>query len=105
MLFATIIVICTLWVYLDATGKKIGKIPGAGGMFNMSAGAWAAVTMGLWIIGFPAYLINNRSSLIGAASQHPLEVKYRPLKVTVLGVIGALWVLLTLAGAMAPPPA
>ncbi|MEE9611074.1 MAG: hypothetical protein V3W19_07470 [Desulfatiglandales bacterium] len=95
MLFATIIVICTLWVYLDATGKKIGKIPGAGGMFNMSAGGWATVTLGLWIIGFPAYLI-KRSSLIEAASQHPLEVKNRALKATVFGVIGALLMLLTL---------
>ena len=104
VLIVAIIVICSLEVYLDATGKKIGKIPGAGGMFNMSAGAWATVTMGLWIIGFPAYLI-KRSSLIEAASQHPREVKHRALKATVLGVIGALWVLLTLAGAMAPPPA
>lgn len=45
-----------IWVCLDAT-KKIGKIEAAGGMFNVSAGAWAAVTLFLWIIGFPAYLI------------------------------------------------
>lgn len=98
------IVICSLWVYLDARGKKIGKVAGAGGMFNMSAGAWSVVTLLLWIIGFPAYLI-KRSSLIKRASEHPVEVKRRVLKAVILGVIGTLWAFLTFADSLTAPPA
>lgn len=103
VLVIAIIVICALWVYWDATGKKIGKVPAAGGMFNMSAGAWSVVTLLLWIIGFPAYLI-KRSALIERAKGQPVEIKGRGIKMAILAVIGVLWVLLTLAGAVAPPP-
>lgn len=68
-----IVVTSAIWVYLDATKNRIGKIPDAGGMFNMSAGAWATVTLLLWIIGFPSYLIKRRS-LIERAKSHPVEV-------------------------------
>jgi len=103
VLVAVIIVICAVWVYWDATGSKIGKVPGAGGMFNMSAGAWSVVTLGLWIIGFPAYLI-KRSALLERAKGHPVEVRGRLFKMVILAVIGSLLVLMTLAGAIAPPP-
>jgi hypothetical protein len=103
VIVVAIIVICALWVYWDATGNKIGKIPGAGGMLNMSAGAFAAVTMFLWIVGFPAYL-SKRSAMIERAKGQPVEVKGRTLKMAILAVIGGLWVLVTLAGAMVPPP-
>lgn len=98
-----IIVICALWVYWDATGNKIGKVPAAGGVFNMSAGAWSVVTLFLWIIGFPAYLI-KRSALIERAKGQPIEVKGRIVKLLILAIIGGLWVLVTLGGAIAPPP-
>jgi len=103
VLIAVIIVVSALWVYWDATANKIGKIPGAGGLFNMSAGAWSVVTMFLWIIGFPAYLI-KRSTLIERAQNQPVVVSGRIVKMIILAVIGALWVLLTLAGSIAPPP-
>lgn len=91
-LLAAIIVTCALWVYWDATSNRIGKIPGAGGFFNISAGAWSAVTLGLWIIGFPAYLI-KRSALVERAKSQPIEVKGRPVKMAILAVIGGLWLL------------
>lgn len=92
------IIVCTaIWVYLDATKNKIGKIKEAGGMFNMSAGAWSVVTLLLWIIGFPAYLI-KRGALIERAKENPVEVKGRGGKTAVLGIIGGLWVLLALVG-------
>ena len=59
----TVVAITGIWVYLDATKNKIGKIKDNSGMFNMSAGEWAIVTMLLWIIAFPAYLI-KRGDLI-----------------------------------------
>lgn len=93
-----VVVASAIWVYLDATKNKIGKVPGAGGMFNMSAGAWATVTLLLWIIGFPAYLI-KRGSLIERAKSHPVEVGGRGAKTAVLGVVGGLWVFMTFSGA------
>jgi hypothetical protein len=101
VLIVVAIVACALWVYWDATGNKIGKVAGTGGLFNMSAGAWATVTMFLWIIGFPSYLI-KRSALIEVAKSHAVEVKGRMMKTVILGIIGALWVLFVLAGSMAP---
>ena len=61
----------------------------------MSAGAWSVVTMFLWILGFPAYLI-KRSSLVDRAKTQPVEVKGRWIKLSILGIIGALWILGTL---------
>ncbi len=80
-----ILVICatSMWVYWDATANKIGKIEGEGGLFNMSAGAWAAVTLGLWIVGFPAYLI-NRSRLIEKAKEHPQESIFKKGGIAIL---------------------
>ncbi len=101
VLIIVAVVICALWVYWDATGNKIGKVSGTGGLFNMSAGAWATVTMFLWIIGFPSYVI-KRSALINTAKSHAVDVKGRVMKTVVLGVIGALWVLFVLAGTIAP---
>lgn len=69
----------------------------------MSAGAWSVITLFLWIIGFPAYLI-KRSALIERAKGEPIEIKGRGIKMAILVIIGGLWVLLALAGAMAPPP-
>jgi hypothetical protein len=101
VLIVAAIVVCALWVYWDATGNKIGKVPGAGGLFNMSAGAWATVTMFLWIVGFPSYVI-KRSALIEVAKNHAVEVKGRMIKALILGLIGTLWMLFVLAGSMTP---
>ena len=69
-----LVAISAVWVYLDATKNKIGKNPGEKGMFNMSAGAWGAATLGLWIVAFPSYLI-KRSDLIEKAKENPVDVK------------------------------
>ena len=89
---AIIVVIAasSVWVYLDATNYKIGKIPDRTGMFNLSAGHWGTVTLLLWIIGFPAYLI-KRNSLIEIAKEHPIDVKGRAVKSVVFATFGSLW--------------
>lgn len=75
------------WVYWDATTNKIGKIPNQKGFFNLSAGVWGIVTFGLWIIGFPAYLV-KRKGLIEKAKTAPIEVKQRDLKLALLLIVG-----------------
>jgi len=65
----------------------------------MSAGAWAVVTILLWIIGFPAYLI-KRKSLIEKAIDNPVVVSGKWLKVAGLAVIG----LLLIAGSFSQLP-
>ena len=92
-----VIAVSAVWVYLDATGHRIGKIPDQGGFFNLSAGAWGAGTLLLWIVGFPAYLM-KRGSLIARAKSHPIEVKGRWAKTMIFCVIGILWLLATLLG-------
>jgi len=87
LVIVAIVVVSAIWVYIDATNNKVGKVPGKGGMFNMSAGGWASVTLLLWIIGFPAYLL-KRSALIAQAKTTPVEVSGRPVKVGLLFVIG-----------------
>ena len=76
------------WVYWDATGKKIGKIPGEKGFTNMSAGVWGTATALLWVVGFPIYL-SKRSSLIERAKTQPIEVKRRWLKLSIFLLLGA----------------
>ncbi len=98
-LMVAIIVASAIWVYLDATKNKIGKIPGENGMFNMSAGAWAVVTLLLWIIGFPAYLV-KRASLIKRAKESPVDVSRRSVKTAALSVVGGLSILAVFSGAV-----
>jgi len=93
-----VIAISAVWVYLDATKNNVGKIPDEKGMFNMSAGAWGIVTLLLWIIGFPAYLL-KRGALIEKAKENPIEVNGRKGKAIALSVVGGLWVLLSVGGA------
>ncbi len=90
-MFLLFVTACSVWVYLDATKNKIGKTS-AGGMFNMSAGAWGVVTLGLWIIGFPAYLI-KRNALKTIAAESPVEITGRTWKATVIGIVGLFWFL------------
>lgn len=86
-----VIVISAIWVYWDATENKIGKVVGLKSAFNMSAGAWSIVTLLLWIIGFPAYIV-KRSSLIETAKTSPVEVKGRIIKLSILAIVGVLWI-------------
>lgn len=94
MLIVLVIVASSIWVYFDATSHKIGKISGTKSIFNMSAGAWAVVTLLLWIVGFPAYLVKRRE-LIDKAGKDPVEVSARSAKIAVLSIVGGLWVLVT----------
>lgn len=98
-LIVLIVVASAIWVYVDATNHKVGKIPNKGGMFNMSAGAWSVVTLLLWIVGLPAYLI-KRTALISAAAANPVNVKGRPAKIAAIAIVGGLWVLGTVADAV-----
>ena len=92
-----VVAVSAVWVYLDATKNKIGKIPDGKGMFNMSAGAWCAVTLGLWIIGFPAYLINRDSrphhlfGLPPRVGQYPLHLTWVPDHLSVLPLCRFCW--------------
>lgn len=87
-----------VWVYLDATHHGIGKKADQSGAFNLAAGGWAAVTLGLWIVGFPSYLW-NRKKLIADAKAAPIAVKARIPKVIGLVVAGGFWSAWSLSGA------
>jgi hypothetical protein len=102
VIIVAVVAISATWVYLDATKNNIGKIPDAKGMFNMSAGAWGTVTLLLWIIGLPAYLI-KRGDLILKASENPVAATGRGGKAAVFAVIGGLWIILTIGGAVSVP--
>lgn len=86
MIVLVLVCASAFWVYWDATGHKIGKIPDEKGTFNISAGSWATVTLFLWIVGFPAYLI-NRSRLIEKAKVSPVDSRLRYGGATVLAVL------------------
>ena len=89
-MFGTIVIlivaITSIWIYLDATKNKIGKIENEKSMFNISAGEWAAGSLLLWIVVFPAYLI-KRKSLVEKAKEFPVEAKGRGLKTILLASI------------------
>lgn len=79
------VVVSALWVYVDASKHKIGRT-GSGGFFDIGAGAWGAVVLLLWIVGFPAYLI-KRNKLIEKAKQQPVEPTARGFKIAIFVVI------------------
>lgn len=57
-LFLIVIIGTAIWVYFDA--KSIGVRKGQlSGIVDMGPGGWFAVTLLLWIIGFPAYVANR----------------------------------------------
>lgn len=84
-----IIAATSLWVYLDATKHKIGKTD-AGGMFNISAGAWSVCTLLFWIVALPAYLI-KRGALKAIAAEKPVEVRMRGFKAFIIAILGFGW--------------
>jgi len=92
MIIPLIIAVSSVWVYIDATNNKIGKIPEQKSFFNLHAGGWAVVTILLWIVAFPAYLI-KRKSLIELAKEQPIEVSNPLPKTVALAVVGLLMTL------------
>jgi hypothetical protein len=77
-LLAFVAAASAMWVYWDATRLRIGRIKGRKDLFNMSAEAWSLVTLLLWIVGFPAYLL-RRNTLRAQAEEHPVESRRKPL--------------------------
>ena len=55
MIFFMIILGTSIWVYFDAKsiGVKKGQLKG---LADMGPVGWFFVSLGLWIVGFPAYL-------------------------------------------------
>jgi hypothetical protein len=80
-----------VFVFVDTTKNKIGKIPDKKGFLNLSPGMWVIATWLLWIISFPLYLI-KRSTLIKRAMEYPQEISLKKIKTVtacllVLGVL------------------
>lgn len=76
---------CSLWVYIDASRHKIGRIP-EGSFFNIGAGWWGLLSFLIWIIVFPLYII-QRKKLIAIAKIHPIESKARIIKSIIFIVV------------------
>lgn len=74
-----IVSISAFWVYVDASGHKIGKTPQKS-FFNIGAGWWGVACLFFWIIAFPCYLY-KRNDLIELAKIYPIEPKARELKI------------------------
>jgi hypothetical protein len=90
----TIVAIATIaafWVYLDATKNKIGEIAGSKESWNFTAGGWAALTLLMWLVGLPAYVI-KRQALLDRAQTAPVEVKNRAKGIVFLAFGAAAWV-------------
>jgi TPR repeat protein len=84
-----IVALSALFVYHDARTHQIGHTYRNSGFANLSAGAWSACVVLLWIIAFPVYLF-KRGSLIAAAKEEPIKAEYPRVAYPVLGVIVAL---------------
>lgn len=96
VIIVSVIVLSAIWIYLDATQNKIGRLPSERDFFNISAGAWSVCTLALWIVAFPAYLI-KRTTLCERAKCTPIEVRWRAAKTATLSLVGGLWILLSYA--------
>lgn len=91
LLIAVVVTVSSVWVYLDATNHRIGKLAEGKGLFNLSAGGWATVTLLLWIVGFPCYLA-KREDLIWKAKKSPVVVSGRAWKTLVLLAVGGYFI-------------
>jgi hypothetical protein len=91
LLVAVVVTVSAVWVYLDATKNGIGKQVDGSGFFNLSAGGWATVTLLLWIIAFPCYLV-KREDLIWKAKKSPVVVSGRAWKALVLLAVGGYFI-------------
>ncbi len=98
-----LVVVSSIWMYWDASSKKIGKVEGVEGikkgLGNTSALVWAISCMLLWIIVLPLYL-SKRKGLIQTAQDHPVEETSRVAKTVLLVFIG-----LGVVGTAIPRPA
>lgn len=91
IILAVVVGASGLWVYLDATKNRVGRVPGPKAFFNMSAWRWACFAYGLWIVGLPSYLL-KRGDLIEKARATPVEEKNRFGKTSLL-ILGTVVVL------------
>jgi len=71
LVFASII-----WVYLDITKHKIGRVSNKNYSFNWSVWEWVIAVSILWIVFFPAYLY-KRTDLMERSKDYPVEYKRR----------------------------
>jgi hypothetical protein len=82
-----------LLLYWDATANKVGLVRPRGWFTtNMSAGMWATMSLLLWPIILPSYLI-SRPRLVHKAQDQPREPGARNVKLGVLGALGLLFFL------------
>jgi len=95
IIFFAIVVATSIWVYMDAIKNKIGKIPNCKSIFNISAGDWAICSLLLWVIVFPAYII-NRNSLITIAKEHPIEATKREVTIAIFAIFAIIVLFLVL---------
>jgi hypothetical protein len=80
-------------IYFDTAANKVGVIqPRKWFTANMSAGMWATMTVLLWPLILPAYLL-NRPHLIQGAMRNPQTSGAMKLKLGVLGALAALFLL------------
>ncbi len=70
-IFWMVALMSATWIYWDAAGKKIGKVPGGFGK-NYNAGGWAIFATLIPIAGLVVYL-RQRPKLIEQASLHPVK--------------------------------
>lgn len=59
MFISLVVIISSIWVYIDA--KKIGAKKGLfnGGFLDLNPGGWAFCCLFFWLISFPLYLIKR----------------------------------------------
>ena len=88
-------------MYKDATANKIGKLPNLATFLNLSAGAWALLTLILGTFVFPLYLY-NRSKLIAKASQYPITTNHAGIKLSLLTALCALFLSMLIYVALLP---
>lgn len=96
VIYMVTIYLAAIWIYWDATGNKIGRVPEGAGVLNMSAGMWSVGAMLFWFFFLPAYLIKRRS-LVKLSKTQPIEVKGRWGKLAALCLLGAVLTLAVLS--------
>jgi hypothetical protein len=68
MIIWAIVIASAIWVYFDA--KNIGVRKNlVSGFWDLGPGGWSAVTLLLWIVGFPCYFIKRGSLKAAAAAE------------------------------------
>lgn len=72
-----LIVLCSLWVGLDA--RRLGVRKGTiNGFFDMGSGSWFIASLLLWVVAFPAYLFKRPQiieAIERASSQQKVAIK------------------------------